>query len=227
MTSPALCSAKYLTLGIQALLFADMSTPARKRASRAEPISLHAHAADNLLFIRRAMERSSAFTAVPGWGSVAMGLVAVLGAWIASHQASPLVWLETWLGVGVVGVALGSLCLAAKARRVRQPIFGGPGKRFALGLVPPLVAAACLTMALMRAGHLELLPGAWLLLYGVAVITGGAFSIRLIPVMGLSFMTLGAFAAFAPLDVGNWLLATGFGGLHIVFGLILARRHGG
>ncbi|MGE3965893.1 MAG: hypothetical protein AB7I09_17480 [Planctomycetota bacterium] len=204
-----------------------MTVPARTQVEAAEPISLHAHAADNLLFIRRAMERSASFTAVPGWGSVAMGCVATTGAFVAARQSSVWAWFETWLGIGFVGVALGTVCLVAKARRVRQPIFGGAGKRFAMGLVPPLAAAACFTAALWRAGNPELLPGAWLLLYGVGVITGGAFSIPLVPVMGLSFMVLGSIAAFVPIEVGNWFLAVGFGGLHVLFGLVLARRHGG
>lgn len=192
-----------------------------------EPVSLHAHAEDNLRFIRATMERSASFTAVPGWGQVGLGVLALVGAWVASMQATFDGWLVTWLSIALVGFVVGSLCLVVKARRVRQPIFGGAGKRFALGVLPPFVAGGLLTGALCWRGQADLLPGMWLLLYGVGVVTGGAFSTKVVPIMGIHFILLGAVAAFLPLSAGNWLLAAGFGGLQIIFGLIVAKRHGG
>jgi len=87
-------------------------------------------------------------------------------------------------------------------------------------------AAALLTVPLFRAHLAQTLPGAWLLLYGVGVITGGAFSVSIVPVMGICFMMTGAAGLFFP-PLGNWAMAAGFGGLHILFGIWIARRHGG
>jgi hypothetical protein len=106
-------------------------------------------------------------------------------------------------------------------------LLSGPGRKFALSLSPPLVAGALLTAVLYRAQVVELIPGMWLLLYGVGIVTGGAFSVKIVPVMGLGFMLVGAAALFCPAAWGNSLMAAGFGGLHLIFGIIIARRHGG
>ena len=71
------------------------------------------------------------------------------------------------------------------------------------------------------------IAGVWLLLYGTGVVTGGAFSIRIVPLMGLCFMVLGAVALFCPPNWGNAFLASGFGGLHILFGAVIASKYGG
>jgi hypothetical protein len=84
-----------------------------------------------------------------------------------------------------------------------------------------------LTFFLVRAGMQSALPPTWLLLYGAGIVTGGAFSVPLVPVMGVCFMAMGALAVMAPVVWGNGFLAAGFGGLHILFGALIARRHGG
>jgi hypothetical protein len=199
--------------------------PLRPRAIEAPAVD--PHAIENLRFIRETMERSAAFTAVPGWGGVLIGLTAVVASAVAARQASPRAWLAVWLAEAVVAVMVGSLAVARKARAASLKLFSAPARKFALSLSPPLVAGAILTIVLYRAGLASLLPGAWLLLYGAGVVAGGAFSVRIVPVMGLCFMLLGATAFVSPADWGELLLGAGFGGLHIIFGLIIARRFGG
>jgi hypothetical protein len=182
---------------------------------------------DNLLFIRQTMERATAFTAVPGWGGVGMGVIALVAAAVAHTRLTPAEWLVTWLATAVVALTLGGWTLIAKARRAGTTVFSYSGRRFVLSYVPPLLVGALLTGALVRADLLQALPGTWLLLYGTGVATGGAFSVRVVPLMGLCFMALGAVALFGPPAWGNLLMAAGFGVLHIVFGLIIARRYGG
>ena len=183
--------------------------------------------ADDLRFIRDTMERSAAFTAVSGWGQVVLGFTALATAWLAAHQVSPFAWLRVWLAEGILAVAIALLSCTWKANRRGLPLFSGPARKVALGLAPPLVAGAFLSFSLFRAGLQSALSPAWLLLYGAGIMTGGAFSVAIVPVMGLCFMLLGAFAALGPASWGDWFLAAGFGGLHILFGLIIARRHGG
>jgi hypothetical protein len=189
--------------------------------------TLHARAIDNLSFIRSTMERATAFTAVPGWGGVAMGVTAVLATVLAYHTATESQWLAVWLSASALALAIGGWAMALKARRAGTSVFSYSGRRFVLSYVPPLVVGALLTVVLVRAGLHAALPGTWLLLYGTGVVTGGAFSVRVVPIMGLCFMALGAIALLAPPNWGDWLMAAGFGGLHLIFGLIIARRYGG
>jgi len=189
------------------------------------PVTLQSRAEDNLRFIRRAMESSGSFTSVPGWGGILMGLSALAAATAA--ELLPDRWLGIWLADALLAFAIGGGAMARKARAQGVRLSRGVGRRFLLSLTPPLAAAALLTVALTRSGMADLVPATWLLLYGAGVITGGAFSVRLVPVMGACFMVLGVASLAAPWDWSNALLATGFGGLHLLFGTIIARRYGG
>lgn len=191
------------------------------------PIALHQRAMDDLRFIRGTMERAGSFTAVSGWGGVAMGVTALAAAAVASQQPSPARWLLTWLVTAAVAGAIAAATMVLKARRARMPLVSGPGRKFFGSFLPPLAVAVPLTAALYAHGATPLLPGVWLLCYGAAVTTAGAFSVRAVPQMGVGFMLLGAAALATPAAWGDAWMAAGFGGLEIVFGIVIARRHGG
>jgi hypothetical protein len=196
-------------------------------SDRADPPALHAHAIDELRFIRRTMERAGAFTAIPGWGGVLMGVTALATAGIAGVPRNEPRWLLIWLGEGGLAVIIGLVAITRKARVLGAPLAGAPARRFALAYLPPLAAGGVLTAVFARHGLIAQLPGCWLLLYGVALATGGAFSVRVVPIMGLLFMALGAAAFVAPVEWGHFAMAAGFGGLHMGFGLLIARKYGG
>ena len=184
-------------------------------------------AAEHLRFIRDMMARSGSFTAVPGWGIVAMGVTALPTALIAGLQPTAEGWLAVWLLDAVLAASLGAVALWWKTRRSGVSLRSGPGRKYLLSLLPPFVAGLLLTVAAWQGGYVDLLPALWLLLYGAGTITGGAYSVRAVPLMGVGFMALGAVALLVPFAWGNGLLAVGFGGLHIGFGLIIARNYGG
>ena len=188
---------------------------------------LESHAADNIRFIRDTMERAASFTAVPGRGGIGMGLAALAAAGLSLRAHTQEQWLGVWLAGACVAGVIGVWAMARKARRTRTDLFSGPGRRFLLMLVPPLGAGAVLTLALARLGLVPLLPGVWLLLYGTAVVTGGAHSIRLVLAMGALFLLLGCAALASPASWGTAYMALGFGGLHIGFGIAIARGSGG
>jgi hypothetical protein len=204
-----------------------MTLAGSARSSRPVLVPLEDRAADNLRFIRETMERAGSFTAVPGWGGAAIGFTALAAAAVASHQPTAARWIFVWLAEAALAMVLAVLAVARKARAARLPLFSGPGRKFALGFAPPMIVGALLTAALYRDGDLRLLPGMWLLLYGTAVVSGGSFSVRVVPMMGICFIALGAAAAMSPAAWGNAYMMAGFGGLQILFGLIIAQKYGG
>jgi hypothetical protein len=191
------------------------------------PEALHARAMDDLRYIRETMEGAASFTALSGWGGAIIGLTAFPAAYLAARAPTHKVWMWTWLVEAVIGVLIGVGMTVRKARRARQPLFGRPGRKFALTFATPMAAGAILTIPLYYSGLTAILPGTWLLLYGTAFATAGAFSVSTVPVMGLSFMVVGTAALAAPAAWGDVLMAAGFGAVHIVFGALIARKHGG
>jgi hypothetical protein len=173
------------------------------------------------------MENATSFTAVPGWGGVAMGLTALAAACVAPRPTNSKAWLITWLAAALCAFSCGALAIYLKARRAGTPVLTLPGRKFVLSLFPPLLAGAVISCAIYSTAQSRLLPSIWLLLYGIGVISAGTFSARIVPVMGLCFMVAGVAAIFCPDAWANAVMALGFGGLHILFGAIIARRYGG
>jgi hypothetical protein len=65
------------------------------------------------------------------------------------------------------------------------------------------------------------------LLYGAGILAGATASISVLTWVGALFMLLGVGSVAT---TGQWAdvwLGAGFGGLQIVFGIIIARKHGG
>jgi hypothetical protein len=185
------------------------------------------HAIDDLRFIRETMESAASFTAVPGWGGVTIGITALAAAVVAALRPQVEWWVGVWGFEALCAFAVGASAIFWKARKVQTPLLSRPGRKFVLGLSPPMLAAAVLSMVIYHAGVFNLLPGLWLLLYGAGVVTAGAYSVKVVPIMGLCFMLAGTGALFCPFNWANSIMAAGFGGLHIIFGLIIARRYGG
>jgi len=218
---------KYLTSRSNPRIFHSMASIRPIRPPSDAPLALEARAMDNLRYIRKTMESASAFTAVPGWGGMLMGVTALAAAFMAALQPTAGLWLAVWVVEAGVSLLIGAVAMFQKARKAETPLLSQPGRRFALSLSPPIVAGALLTAVLFRAGSFAVLPGLWLLLYGAGVVTGGAFSVRVVPAMGVAFMVLGTAALFSPPAWGDIYMAVGFGGLHLVFGAIIAWRYGG
>jgi hypothetical protein len=197
------------------------------RPPRAEPLELRARAIDNLRYIRDTMERAASFTAVPGVGGILIGATAAGAAALAWQTESVSAWLGIWVSEAVLACLIGVAGVARKSRKANLPLLSGPGRKFLLGFAPPLLAGALLTLVLYRAGLTAALSGVWLLLYGTGVLCGGGASVKVVPVMGICFMAVGTAALFTPASWANAWLAAGFGGIHVLFGILITVKYGG
>lgn len=189
--------------------------------------TLHGRAMDNLAFIRNTMEAAGSFTAVSGWGMLAIGALAIVVAVAAAQSPTDTGALNIWLASAILSPLVMLWMMVRKARRAKMPLLSGPGRKFVLSFSPPMLVGALLTFVMYRGGMVDAIPGVWLLLYGTGVVAGGAFSVRIVPVMGICFMLAGVVALFSPAGWSDWILGAAFGGLHIVFGIPIARSHGG
>ena len=193
----------------------------------AEPPEMQARAMDNLQFIRQTMEAAGTFTAVSGWGTVVIGATAIGAAILAGITHSTMRWIFIWLCEAALSVGISVYTMALKARAAKLPLWSEPARKILFSFAPPMAGGALLTLVLYEHGLVPLLPGVWMLLYGIGVVAAGTFSVRIVPVMGLAFMIVGALALVGPPTWGTAFMAAGFGGLHLFFGVLIARRHGG
>jgi len=206
---------------------AKIQTIRKEEINAKQPVNISDRAIDNLQFIRETMERSAVFTSVPGYGGIFMGATAVAAAVIANFQPLVKDWLTVWLAEAFLAFAIGLFATWQKSKITKTSLISAPAKKFAMSFLPPLLCGVLITLGLWRFGHFEMMIPVWILCYGAAVVCGGAFSVKAVPIMGWCFIALGAIAFFLPTGFGNSMMALSFGVLHIVFGIIIARKFGG
>lgn len=205
----------------------DRRPMSRNSGAESGPDKLMAPPEEQLKYIRDVMSRTSTFTAVPGWGAVLMGVSAMVAAYVASEMATERLWLVAWMFDAAVAASMGVTALVRKASISKTPLKSGVGRKFITGFLPALFVGAVLTVALWRTGEIALLPGVWMLLYGIGTLTGGAYSVRIVPVMGILFILAGTVTLFMSPEWHNVMMAATFGGLHLGFGCLIIRYHGG
>ena len=200
--------------------------PLKRNAAHSGAPEIQARAMDNLRFIRETMERAGTFTAVSGWAQVVIGCTALVIGPVAARE-SRAGWVVTWVVEAFVAAGISAWFMARKAHRAGVPLLSGPVRKLVLSFAPAMFVGAVLTVLALYLRIPRLLPGLWMLLYGTGVLSAGTYSVPIVPVMGAGFMAVGTIALFAPAAWGTALLMAGFGGLHVLFGVLIARKYGG
>lgn len=198
-----------------------------READESQPVNIGDRAFDNLKFIRETMERSTVFTSVPGYGGVLMGATAIGAAIVAEMQPTIREWLVVWVVEAVLAGSIGFLAMWQKAKLANSKLLTKPGRKLMMNSLPPMLCGVFITIGLYRYGYFDAMIPTWILCYGAAVVCSGAFSVRVVPIMGWLFIAVGAIATFLPGSFQNLMMALSFGVLHVVFGFVIARRFGG
>ncbi len=189
-------------------------------------VQMGSHAAATLRYIRASME-SAASLAVPGSAGIAMGAVGVAAALVSAMPGLHAYWFRIWLVAAATAAAVGGTLLARQSSLRALLLAGTPLRKFALCLGPSLLAGAVMTVVHVSNGHMQSVPGTWLLLYGCALIAASAATIRTIGILGALFGGLGLLALMLPERFQILMLGLGFGGLHLLFGYLIGwRGHG-
>lgn len=192
----------------------------------AKTVNLDSHAMATLRYIRESMDAAGG-VAVPGSAGIAMGIVGLAATAMSLIPNFASHWFAIWLVAAAIAALAGALLMTRSASMVSFVGTGKPGRKLLLGLMPSLFAGAVMTAVLWKANYLGAAPGIWLLLYGCALISAGVVTKVIVRWMGGCFVALGMLALVTPQEVQIPLLGLGFGGMHILFGVLIARgAHG-
>lgn len=185
-------------------------------------VHIDSHAIATLRYIRKSMDAATS-VAVPGSSGIAMGCVGVAATALSYIPRLHEHWVSIWLLAAVVAAGLGGTLLARPSSLRSLAPLGVQFRKFGLCLFPSLFAGAVLTVVLWYSGQHRALAGMWLLLYGCGLVTVSIVTTSMIAAMGGLFIALGVVAFFVPASYQIFLLGLGFGGLHILFGILVGR----
>jgi hypothetical protein len=188
----------------------------------ANSVRLDSHAVATLRYIRASMD-AAASVAVPGSAGIAMGGVGLSAAVLSSAPSLHEYWLAIWLFSALLGGGVGFALMTRPASLSGLLLSGTPLRKFALCLLPALFGGAVMTVLHWSNGNLHAIPGTWLLLYGCALISASVAATRMIATMGAAFVALALLTLLLPDSLQVLMLGIGFGGLHILFGLLIGR----
>ncbi len=197
-------------------------------------------AREHLRVIRQTMERSTKYSTLSGLSGVLIGLVAIVGVWLTHLISPPDSILEAWLlspgyplHVGIIWLAVLALAIAIdfvankrRAARVGKTVMSPIGGHIILAALPAFFGGAVLTYFLLQHNLAFSVWGVWMLCYGLAICAVGLFSVKPVSVLGGAFVLAGAVTLLLPPSAQLPMMALTFGGFHIGYGILMARRHG-
>jgi hypothetical protein len=169
--------------------------------------------------IRTLMERGTRYTNLSGNAGVAAGTLALLGCALRLWLNTP--FLLTWIGVLLAACGAIVYFTAEMARANGEPFWTRQARTVVLALTPALICALVMTAVLARVGQETLLPGVWMLLWGVGALAMSFFTPRMISLLGVAFMVAGTATLIAGPVSDSLAMGLTFGAIHLAYGIVL------
>jgi hypothetical protein len=203
----------------------------RNESPEPKPGNSHiAEAYENLRVIRDVMDRSTKHSTLSGFSGILVGIWAILGVFASAYTlktdlkgsvyAAELVALGSiWLAVLGLSAATDFVFTKSRAVRVGKQVFSNLGVQMIRAAAPGFVTCLLITFFFALHQNIQSVWPYWMLCYGIAICSVGQFSVREVSWLGWGFILLGAIALAVPMSLSLTLLAAGFGGLHIIYGL--------
>ena len=197
---------------------------------------------EDLSHIRSMMERSSMFISLSGLSGVFAGISAIVGAGFALNildnnginyfDDNQIVLDQNiifqLLGIAVLvlisAISFGIFFTVRKSMKNNLPIWTTATKNMLLNLAIPLLVGGVFCLALYQQRYFGLIAPATLLFYGLALINAEKYTLTDIKYLGYCELILGCISLFY-IGMGLVFWVIGFGLLHIVYGLIMYKKH--
>jgi len=177
------------------------------------------------------MERAGRYSHVSALSAAVAGALALAGAIVSKvlqvnynvpARAAPLA--AVWGAVLCLSILQAAAFHIAKCRRRGEPAWSHLTCQVVVAMLPALFVGAAITVYGFQTGQLDLLPPIWLLAYGSSLMGLGLYAGGRIQIVGALFMLLGAAGLWWWKEYGLRLMFAGFGGLHILLGVLLAWK---
>ena len=187
--------------------------------------------------IRGQMARASQFRGYGPATFAATGLLAVATAagqalWLKDPATHVSTYLDLWIGVAAVSVALIGFEMVTRSRRMHSDLAGEMIRAAVEQFLPAGVAGVLITAMLFRFApqSLGLLPGLWQIVFGLGVFASCRFLPRAMVLVGVWYLAGGLIALAYSADArafSPWIMGAGFGIGQGLVALVLQRGVGG
>lgn len=204
---------------------------------------------DDLHDIKQMMERSSRYISLSGWSGITAGICALIGAFFAHIELKESYYsvststqndytyfpffLRQLFSSGLFHIAITTFMGAFfsafiftyfRSRKNNTPVWSATSRRLLLNFFIPIVVGGIFLIKLLENGNYGLIAPGCLIFYGLALINGSKYTLGEVKYLGYGEIFLGIINCWL-IDLGLYFWATGFGLLHIIYGILMLRRY--
>ncbi len=191
--------------------------------------------------IRKIMDRSTRFLSLSGMSGITSGIIALIGAFLAYATIydgqdymqyrkalltsdSPTQILLIAIVILVLSIGCAYFFTTRRAKKNNETLWDEHAKKMLINMAIPLVTGGILSLIFIFKGFVGLAAPLTLIFYGLALVNGSKYTYDEIRSLGLMEIGLGLLSAYF-IGYGLIFWAVGFGGLHIIYGIVMHYKY--